>query len=225
MSDGSVSWSGVKMSPSDDDPAVMEIARSVAGDDDVVALTVGDGDVAWAAARGAASTVVVDGVDSNPDGSVIGSILAAGIGHIGDADVVVIGDSDWDYAVVSSLIGKLGWNAVAGVIAADVVDGALLVTRKSATASQIVRVEGPAVLAVKALQSEQNAPGMKQTLAARKRPVECLTVSDIGGAPSSKGTSDGTRLPDTASAIMIDGSNPAAAVEQLLTALRGEGVI
>ncbi len=223
--EGNVDWRGVKMAASDDDHAVMEIARAIAEGGEIVGLTVGDGDMAWAAARGAGRTVVVTDAQTELNSSVTGAVLAAAIRRIEDVDAVLIGDSDWDYAVVAALMGQLGWPSVADVVSAAKEQGCLRVTRKMGSASQVLEVQGPVVLAVSASRAEQNAPGMKEVLAARKKSVERLTLADLGITPVDAVNSKGTRFPDTPPARIIDGSDPVAACEQLVAALRSDGVL
>src|ERR1035438_9531017 len=89
--DGSIDWRGARMAVSDDDPAAIQVAGELAGTGgEIVGLTIGDGDAAWAAARGASSTVIVTDAQSNPDAAVTGAVLSAGVRRIGDADVVLI---------------------------------------------------------------------------------------------------------------------------------------
>lgn len=223
--DGSVDWRGVKMAASDDDPAVMEIARALAGGDEIIGLTVGDGDTAWAAARGAARTVVVADALTETNSAAKGAVLAAVIRRLVNVDAVIIGDSSWDYGVVSALTGQLGWPAVAGVVAAATEQGHLRVTRRMGNASQVLEVKGPAVLAVSASRAEQNAPGMKEVLMARKKPVEQLALADLDLAPAIAVNSRGTRFPDTPPACIIDGADPTTACEQLMAALSADGVV
>lgn len=223
--DGSVDWRGVKMAVSDDDPAAMEIATAIASGGEIIGLTLGDGDVAWAAARGAASTVVVTDAMTDVNSSVTGAVFAAAIRRVEGVDAVLIGDSAWDYGVVTALSGQLGWPAVAGVVSAETDQGCLRVTRKMGSASQVLEVKGPVVLAVSASRDEQNAPGMKEVLAARKKPVERLALADLGLVPVVAVNSKGTRFPDTPPARIIAGNDPVTACEQLMAALRADGVL
>lgn len=223
---GNVDWPGVKLSANDDDPAVMEIAKAIAGDGEIVALTIGDGDVAWAAARGAASTLVVTDAQTETDSSATGAVLADAVKRIEDADVVLIGDSSWDYGLVSAFVGQLGWPAIAAVTSAEIKQGSLHVARKMGSVSHVLEVKTPVVLAVMATQSEKNEPGMKQVLAARKKPMEKITMADLGFlAPAENVVSLRTRFPDTPPAVLIDGTDPAAACEQLMAALHVDGVL
>lgn len=223
---GSVDWPGVKMSANDDDPAVMEIARTLAADDEIIGLTIGDGDTSWAAARGAARTMVVSDAFTETDSAVTGAILAAAIRRCEGVEAVIIGDSSWDYGVVSALTGQLGWPTLAGVTAAEVKQGSLLVTRKIGSISQVMEIKQPALLAAMANRAEQNEPSMKEVLMARKKPIEKLTLADLGfSSPGAAATSLKTRFPDTPPATIIDGADPAAACEQLMAALHMDGVL
>ncbi|WP_213989247.1 hypothetical protein [Sodalis sp. dw_96] len=225
-SDGATDWRGVKMSASDDDPAAIAVARDMAAaEGEIIGLTIGDGDAAWAAARGASSSVAVTDVQAGLDSASTGAILAAAVRHIGDADVVLIGDSVWDYGVVAALAGQLGWPTLANVVSATVEAGRLKVTRKTGRVTQVVDVTGPVFLAVAASRAEQHVPSMKDVLAARKKPVVKLTLADLDVTSAAMVISRGTKLPDTAPARIIDGADPAAAVTELLTALRTEGIL
>ncbi|WP_165062339.1 electron transfer flavoprotein subunit alpha [Adlercreutzia sp. ZJ154] len=225
LSDGSVSWDGVKMSASDDDPAAMQIAKALSSEAEIVGLTVGDGKKDWAAARGADSTVVVEDVNSDVDGAVMASVLAASIKRIPSVDAVVIGDSDWDYSVTTALIGKLGLTAYAGVIDAAVDNGEIKLTTKDVDGVRVVTTRTPLLIIAKALSGEVNPPGMKQTLAARKKPVESFSVSDLDIEFSSSALSVGTRLSENKAATIFNEDDLATSVNRLLTALRDEGVL
>jgi electron transfer flavoprotein beta subunit len=221
-----IDWPGVKMSANDDDPAVMEIAGTLAGGDEIIALTIGDGDASWAAARGAARTTVITDALVEVNSAVTGAALAAAARRFADVDAVLIGDSAWDYGVVSAFAGQLGFPAVARVTAAEVKDGCLYATRKLGSVSQILEIKTPAVLAVMATQAEKNEPSMKDVLMARKKPMEKLTLADLGfSSPFAAVTSLKTRFPDTPPAIIIDGADPASACEQLMSALHTDGVL
>ncbi len=222
--DGMVSWPGVKLSPTDDDPAAMDVARGLSVEEDIVGITIGDGKPEWAAARGAASTVVVEDALGGADGSAAARALAAAVQSEGDIDVVAIGDSDWDRGVVAALIGQLNWKAYANVIAAEPDGESIRLTIKTPTGNRIVSAQPPLVIAAQALGQEAAVPGIKQTLAARKKPVTKKSVDSLNIA-GGIATSLGTCLPEGGKAIIFDGSDPSSAVAQLMDALHGEGVL
>jgi electron transfer flavoprotein beta subunit len=223
--DGSVDWLGTKLAPNDDDPAAIGLAKDLAAGGEVVGLTLGDGDSAWAAARGANRTVVVADSPTGLDSAATGAALAAAVQFIGPADVVLVGDSSWDYGVVSALAGHLGWPALASVESAKLEGGQLRVTRKLGSAIQVVDVAGPALLAVAASRAEQHVPGMKEVLAARKKPITRLALADLKVPATAAVALRGTRLPESGVARMFDGSDPAAAAAQVVAALRTDGVL
>lgn len=224
-SDGAVDWRVAKMAVSDDDAAAVTVARELSAGGDLVGLTLGDGDVAWAAARGASSTVCVTDAHPNPDAAVTAAILAAGVRHVDEVDVVVIGDCLWDHAVPVTVGANLGWCSVAGVVSATIEGDSLRVTRKTSAGTQVLRVQPPAVLAVAARHTEDKVPGMKDVLLARKKPVEKVSITDLQVVGMDRVTVRGTALPQAAPARIFDGSDPATAVKQLVSALRAEGVL
>ena len=223
--DGSVDWSGARMTAGDDDAAAIAVAAQVAAGEELVGLTLGDGDPSWAAARGASSTVSVTDARPDPDAFVTAAALAAGVRHVGQVDVAVIGDSVWEPGVPVALGALLGWPVLAGVLSAERDGASLRVIRRVPGGEELVRVTGPAVLAVAARRAEQKVPGMKEVLMARKKPVDKLTLSDLGVQAPSAVRVRGTALPAASTAQVIDGGDPAAAVAQLLSALRTEGVL
>jgi electron transfer flavoprotein beta subunit len=225
--DDTVVWGSAKMTASDDDPAAMDVAKSISSEEDIKAVTVGDGDIAWAAARGASSTISISDVQPAIDGGAVASALAAGIKRAGAAEWIIVGDSDWDRAVVVALAGKLGLPAYAGVTGAERSgDNALRITCKSGSASQIVEIQGPALLAVKGLADESNPPGMKQILQARKNPQDKVSASEVDGLlDEPKVKVNGTHAADAAGATMFDAEDLASAAQALVEALRGDGVL
>ena len=160
--DGNVKWTANKPVAGDDDHEVVKAALDIAGEGEVVGMTMASGDTAFAAARGAKRTIAIEGVD------------------------------------------------------------ALVVTRRFGAGTQDVQVASPAVIAVAARREEESKPGMRAVLAARKLPVEQIAGSTEGFAHMD---SQGTHAPESAPARIFDGANPEAAVEQLVAALKAEGVL
>lgn len=225
-SDGSVDWRGAKMAAGEDDPAAVAVGRAVAAASggSLVGLTIGDGDASWALARGVEQAVAVPDAPSLADNAATAGLLAAAIGWIGEADVVVIGDAEAYPGVPAVLAGVLGWPALLGVSAATFAGGRLVATRRAGDREQTVSLGLPAVLGVVAASAEKQAPGMKEVLAARKRPITAVSLADLGVAPLGRLESRGTRVPGTGSARIFDGS-PASAARQLVAALRADGVL
>ena len=225
-SDGSVDWRGAKMAAGEDDPAAVAVGRGVATDSgcSVVGLTIGDGDASWALARGVEQVVAVPGAPSLADNAATADLLAAAIRWIGEVDVVVIGDAEAYLGVPAALAGVLGWPAVLGVSAATFADGRLVATRRIGDREQTVSLGLPAVLAVAAASAEKQLPGMKEVLAARKRPITTVALADLGLGLLDGLESRGTRVPEAGSARIFEGS-PASTARQLVAALRADGVL
>jgi electron transfer flavoprotein beta subunit len=223
--EGELAWGSAKMAASDDDPAAMEVAQSISDEQDIIALSVGDGDQSWAAARGASCTYTVPDAKSDPDGVVLASTLVCALENIEDVGCLVIGDSEWNRSVVSALAGMLEMPVIAGVVGAERSDAGLRVTCRRGDADVVMEVQEPALLCVKGLSSEKNVPGMKQVLAGRKKPLDKLDLSALAGTRDSSVQGQGTRLPDTPQATVFDGSDPNKAVQDLLAALHADGLL
>lgn len=222
--DGSVDWRNAKMTAGEDDFAALEAAKAIAGDDDLVGLTIGDGDASWALARGVLQAVSVTDAPHLTDNASTAAIIAAAVRQIEDVDVVVIGDSEEYAGVPVALAGLLGWPAVAHVGSAAASDGRVRIVRKQGRNEQTISIAAPVVIAVSAASPEKNIPGMKEQLAARKRPITRLTLAAVGAGCDDRLSSTATRLPETTAARVFDG-DPAAAAAQLVAVLRGEGVL
>lgn len=219
--DGTVNWGTARQEVGDDDHAAIACAVEAADGGEVIGLTLAGGDTAFAAARGAERTVAVEGFPVPADSTAVAHALADAIKEIGDVNAVVIGDAEWDPAVSALVAGLLGWPAIMAVDAVKPAENGLLVTQRFGTGTRDIQVGCPVLLDVAARREEEDKPGMRQVLAARKKPVDTVAIKDDQPAFSSLGT----RLPDTSPSCLFDGSNPAEAVDQLLKALKTEGIL
>ena len=224
--DGTVTWRTTKMAPGEDDHAVVAVARNLAetSGGEVVGLTIGDGDASWALARGVARTISVTDAPALVDESATGVMLAGAVGSLDEVDVVLIGDCEEHPGVGVTLAGHLGWPVLAGVLAASTEGGRVVATRRVGEVEETLSAATPVVLVVAAAAAEPKAPGMKELLAARKRPVTATALADLGMAVPDDVEVRGTRLPETTAARVFDG-DPAAAARELVAALRNEGVL
>ncbi len=239
--DGTVDWSRAKPGLSAYDPVAMELARQLAqaADAELIGVTAGGNGVAVpiaskaALSRGLDRVVIVEDESLAEAGrSELAAVLAEVIRHIGDVDLVVTGDSSVDVAakmVPTVLAGELGWPAVAEVIAVSpATAGALRVERAIPGGVQVLEVSGPAVLAASADAATPRVPGMKELLAAAKKPVELLDLAALKVPPSSAVmTVTGRSRPDRKArkGQLIDTTDPAAAADELVTALREAGTL
>lgn len=222
--DGSVEWRRGRMSPGEDDHAVVALARALAGEAGTTGLTIGDADASWALARGVDSAMRIADVPPHVDESATAAVLAAAVGRLGGADVVVIGDAEEHPGVGVALAGHLGVPSIAGVLDAEVADGRVVVRRRVGDLEEQLSVPTPAVLVVAAQAAEPKAPGMKELLAARKRPVTTVPADELGVPLTDTITTVSTRRPETTAARLFTGA-PTDAARQLVAALRTEGVL
>jgi len=224
--DGSVDWRGAKFVPGEDDAAVLAVGRAIgaAGGRDVVGVTIGSGDATWALARGVERAFSVPEIPETADDALTAAILAAVVRHVGDVDVVLVGDAVAYPAVAPTLAGALGWPAVLGVADAGVVSDRLIVTRRVDDREEVLSVATPVVLGVSAASAEKQPPGMKEILAARRRPVVELALSDLDVTPIDRLPERSARPPVSSAARLFTGT-PESCAAQLIAALRADGVL
>lgn len=223
--DGSIDWRGAKMAAGEDDPAALAAAQQIANGSGgvVIGLTIGDGDPSWALARGVDEAFSVTDAPSLADNASTAAIMAAAVRHLGEVDVVVLGDAKEESGVPVALAGELGWPAMVGLHSASVQAGTLFATRKVGSQQQTVSLPTPVVLGISAESAADQVPGMKELLAARKRPLTKLTLAELGTVPCDL-ESIQYRRPTSTPSRVFDG-DPAEAAAQLVAALRNEGVL
>jgi len=241
--DGTVDWSRAKPGLSAYDPVAIELARQLAeaAGAELIGVTAGRKGVAVpiaskaALSRGLDRVVIVEDESLAEAGrSELAAVLAEVVRHIGDVDLIVTGDSSVDVAakmVPTVLAGELGWPAVAEVTAVSgtgVQAGALRVERAIPGGVQVLEVSGPAVLAASADAAVPRVPGMKEVLAAAKKPVELLELAALKVPPGSAVmTVTGRARPERKArkGQLIDTTDPAAAAAELVVALRQAGTL
>ena len=244
--DGTVDWGRAKPGISTYDPVAMELARRLAdaADAELIGLTAGPKGVGTpiatkaALSRGLDRVVVIEDESLREAGrSELAAVLAAAVRRIGDVDLVITGDSSVDVAakmVPTVLAGELGWPAVAEVTAVTGAGvqggqaGALRVERAIPGGVQVLEVSGPVVLAASADAAVPRVPGMKELLAATKKPVELLDLTALKVPPPNAATTvTGRARPERKARTgqLIDTADPAAAATELITALRAAGAL
>jgi electron transfer flavoprotein beta subunit len=175
--------------------------------------------------------IVEDEALADAGRSELAAVLAEVIRHIGDVDLVVTGDSSVDVAakmVPAVLAGELGWPAVAEVTSITGRAGALRVERAIPDGVQVLEISDPAVLAAAADAAVPRVPGMKDLLAAGKKPVELLELAALKvPAQNAVMTVTGRALPERKArkSQLIDTADPAKAAAELVTALRQAGAL
>ena len=238
--DGTVDWSRAKPGLSTYDPVAIELARQFAdtAGAELIGVTAGGKGVAAplaakaALGRGLDRVVIVEDASLADAGrSELAAVLAAVIRHIGDVDLVVTGDSSVDVAakmVPTVLAGELGWPAVAEVTSITGQADALRVERAIPGGVQVLEISGPAVLAASADAAVPHVPGMKELLAAGKKPVDQLELTALEvPARNAVMTVTGRARPERKArkSQLIDTTDPAAAAAELVTALRAASAL
>lgn len=237
---GVVDWSRAKAGISEYDPVAVELARRLADatGGEVIGLTAGTKAVDASMARKAAlsrgldrAVIVADESLAGAGTTELAAALAAAVRHIGDVGLIITGDSSVDVGakmVPTVLAGQLGWPAVSEVTAVSGEAGLLRVERDIPGGTQVLEISGPAVLAASTNAAVPRVPGMRDILAAGKKPVESLELATLDvPAGSTTVTVTGTSCPDLRhrKQQMIDTTDPAAAAAELVTALREAGVL
>ncbi len=237
--DGTVDLSRAKPAVSEYDPVAFELARRLADatGGEVVGLSVGAASIDTSLARKAALSrgldrlvLVADDALEGADGTRLAAVLAAAVEKIGGVDVVLAGDSSIDVAegqVPLTLAGGLGWLGL-GRVCGVVADGQrLTVERDLPTGVSVLSVATPVVLAATADAVVPRVAGMKDILAAAKKPVEVLALADLAvPAAGSEVVTLATARPagGERQAVLFDG-DAATAASQLVGALRAAAAL
>lgn len=238
-SQGRVDFSRARAAVSDYDAVAISVGRSLADITGAELLGVSVGGPATAApmatkaalARGLDSLLVVAEEGLETAGTTrTAQLLAAAVAGQDDVVLVLAGDSSIDVGaklVPAVLGGLLGWPVLTDVAQVTLADGRLRVRQATAEGTRTLAVTGPAVIALASDAASPKAPGMKDVMAAGRKPVRQLPLAELGLGAEPRGT-----LRATARAarpfrrgIVIDTADPAAAAAELVGALRDAGVL
>jgi len=237
--DGTVDWSRAKPAVSEYDPVAIELGRRLADEfgTELVGVSVGTRDVAASAARKAAlsrgfdrAALVADDRLKGAGSTRTGIVLAAVIKRLGDVDVVLTGDASVDVGaqmVPAVVAGALGWPLLTDVTSISGTPGNLTVHRNHRGGSQVLTVTGPAVLSAAADAVQPRIPGMKDILAAGKKPSEEIDLDSLTLPEFAPLEFLGNSRPESPARKreVIDGADPAAAAARLVAALLAAKVI
>lgn len=239
--DGDVDLGRARPEISDYDAVAFEVAAQLADGGEVVGVSVGGAALAspmalkTALSRGLDRAVVVaDEVLDGAGTTATAMALAGVIRHLGEVDLVLAGDCSIDTGarlVPAVLGGFLGWPVLTDVTAVRAgSEGVLHVDRATLEGTEVVELTAPAVLTVAADAAVPRVPGMKDILAAARKPSERLQPADVGLTAEQVTGLIGTvrnRVPAPRAARrrqLIDTADPAAAAAELVAALRQGGV-
>ena len=117
------------------------------------------------------------------DSAVVARVLASALRVIGEVDLVVCGEGSSDnYAQqVGPRVGQLlGIPVVTCVTQMSIKDGVARCERNLDDGVEVVEVSLPALVTVLPSLNVPRLPGLKQIVAASKKPVRDLTASDLG---------------------------------------------
>lgn len=164
----------------------LQIAESADENVDVVAVTLGPDDAAYAIKRslqmGASSGVhISDDLVHGSDALATSAILAAAVRKL-EPDLVICGMSSTDgtMGVLPMMISeRLGWPAATLGATLSVGQNTATIRRDSDTASQTIEVDLPAIVSVTDQSGEARFPSMKGILTAKKKPVEEWETADL----------------------------------------------
>ncbi len=190
--DGVVDWSRAKLAVSEYDPVAIQLGRSLADAAGcaLVGISVGSTAVAGSMAKKAAMSRGLDRGLVIADDSVASWTLtkvAAGLAklveQVGDVDLVLAGDASIDEnakMVPALLAGHLGWAAFQDIAAVQRSAGGWTLTQNIVGGTRVIEVSGPVVVSVATDAVQVKVPGMKDILAAGKKPVDEVLVAGLG---------------------------------------------
>jgi electron transfer flavoprotein beta subunit len=235
--DGQIDWSRAKAAISEYDAVAIQVARDLATANgaELIGLTAGPPQVAAplaakaALSRGLDRLIAVIDEDLAGAGAVrTGQALAGAIRQAGEMDLVVMGDCSIDQGaglVPATTAGVLGWPAMLEAGKVTIEGATVRVVRHIAGGTEELELTGPAVIGVAAGAATPKPPGMKDVLAAAKKPVQRLTAAEAGAGPALGRVVGAARLDAPArQGVVIDVSDATAAAAELIGALTTSGV-
>ncbi|SDD59547.1 electron transfer flavoprotein subunit beta/FixA family protein [Sporomusa acidovorans] len=126
-----------------------------------------------------------DAAAEQADAFVTANVLAAAIKKIGQYDLILCGEGSSDsysQQTAPRLAALLGIPAVTFVQKLTIDGGQVVATRKLGDCTEEVTVTGPAVISVLPEINKPRIPGLKQVMAAAKKPSAEVKVTDLGMA-------------------------------------------
>lgn len=257
--DGSVDWSRTRSQLSEYDAVAAEVARTLvdgSGGGEVIGVSVGTAEAASSAARKAClpkgfdrAVILADDALARLGTAATATCLAALVRRVAATeavDLVLCGDGSTDVGaklVPAYLAGLLGWPCLVEVTSVAGAPGAWTVERAYGAGTQRLALAAPAVLSIATDAATPRPVGMKDILAAGKKPVDVVGLGDLdgidavqalvcGGPVASAPLDPGVHTVDARPPALrprtrrrIDGSDPEAAARELVAALRADGVL
>lgn len=237
--DGTISTERAAWEVSEYDRVAVEVGAAVAQGTRLVVVSAGGRAVDTSLARKSMLSrgpdqlfLVVDERLDGADSRQTGAALAAAVERLGDVDLVVCGAGSADlYAQqVGIQVGeRLGWPTLNEVqdVGPEGADGALRIERRRGAEIDVLVLSRPVVLAVTADAAVPRVPGMRDILAAGKRPTTLWSLDDLGPAavvpPSTTVRAIGAPPAQERRRTVFRGDAADSSAE-LVTALQSEGL-
>jgi electron transfer flavoprotein beta subunit len=137
-----------------------------------------------ALAMGAAKAILVsDEALAGSDALGTAKVLAAAIRRAGDVDLVLAATESTDGytgTVPAQVAELLGWPSLTFAKQVDIADGKVVIQRQTEQGYDVVEASLPAVVSVTAGVVEPRYPSFKGIMAAKNKPVEVVSVADLG---------------------------------------------
>ena len=137
-----------------------------------------------ALAMGAAKAILVsDDSLSGTDALGTAKVLAAAIKRAGEVDLVLTATESTDGytgTVPAQVAELLGWPSLTFARAVDIADGTIRIERQTEKGYNEVEASLPAVVSVTAGVVEPRYPSFKGIMAAKNKPLEEVSVADLG---------------------------------------------
>jgi electron transfer flavoprotein beta subunit len=170
----------------------LQLAEATGGDVTLVSMAPGGevGGLRTALAMGAARAILVsDAALAGSDALSTAKVLAAAVRHV-EADLVIAGTESTDGytgTLPVQLAELLGFPSVSFARRLSVTGGVLSADRQTEFGYDEVEVVLPAVVTVTAGAVEPRYPSFKGIMAAKRKPVEQVTLADLGIDPATVG--------------------------------------
>lgn len=171
--------------------------------------------------------LIADDALANADAYQTANALAGAIKKIGDVDLVLCGEGSSDLYTqqVGIQLGELlNYPVINAISKISVQDSKLLVERSLEDEVELLQVPLPAVVSVTTDINLPRIPGMKEILAAGKKPMTQWTLSDLDIANKDKATRIvSTLAPEQAERkkVIVEGDSEEV-IQKLLDQLRKE---
>ncbi|WP_312721649.1 electron transfer flavoprotein subunit beta/FixA family protein [Mobilicoccus sp.] len=233
-SDNTVDREGVDGLLSELDEYAVEEALKIkeAGEAEVTVLTMGPTGAAEAVKKslqmGADKGVhICDDALAGSDAGATSLVLAEAVKKLGQVDLVLTGmaSTDGTMSVVAAMLAeRLGLPQVTFASELTLEGDGLTIRRDGDVATEIIASSLPAVVSVTDQINEPRYPSFKGIMAAKKKPVETWSLSDLGVDPSQVGLenawtkvlSTAKRPPRQQGLIVSDDGNGGAVLAQFL---------